>query len=81
LGRLFIVELHEKPTINFLIDRGIYILAPEVLGSIPTKGEFPITSLFEGLLADKKPISVYYSDDQWLDVGRPADWRQANSLT
>jgi dTDP-glucose pyrophosphorylase len=78
-GRL--VELHEKPTINFLINRGIYILEPELLGAIPTKGEFPITSLFEGLLANKQPISVYYFDDQWLDVGSPADWRQANGLT
>ena len=78
-GRL--VELHEKPTINFLINRGIYILEPEVLSAIPAQREFPITSLFEGLLADKQPISVYYFDDDWLDVGRPADWRQANGLT
>jgi dTDP-glucose pyrophosphorylase len=78
-GRL--VELHEKPTINFLINRGIYILEPEVLSAIPTQREFPITSLFEGLLADKQPISVYYFEDDWLDVGSTADWRQANGLT
>ena len=78
-GRL--VDLREKPTINLLINRGIYILEPEVLSAIPTQGEFPITSLFEGLLADKRPISVYYFEDQWVDVGSPADWRQANGLT
>jgi dTDP-glucose pyrophosphorylase len=78
-GRL--VGLQEKPSINFLVSRGIYVLEPEVLDVIPAVGEFPITSLFESLLADGKLVSVFYSNDYWLDVGRPADLRQANGVT
>jgi len=75
-----LVELQEKPRVNFMINRGIYVLEPELLDAIPAAGEFPITSLFESLLAGGKPVSVYYFDDYWLDVGRPADLRQANGL-
>jgi dTDP-glucose pyrophosphorylase/CBS domain-containing protein len=77
-GRL--IALQEKPTINFLVNRGIYVLEPEVLDAIPPVGEFPITALFESLLADGKPVGVFYFDDYWLDVGRPTDLRQANGL-
>ena len=75
-----LVGLQEKPSINFLINRGIYVLEPELLELVPGSGEFPITSLFESLLADGKPVSVFYFDDYWLDVGRPADLRNANGL-
>jgi NDP-sugar pyrophosphorylase family protein len=78
-GRL--IALQEKPTINFLVNRGIYVLEPEVLDAVPATGEFPITSLFETLVAAGKPVSVFYFDDYWLDVGRHADLRQANGLT
>jgi dTDP-glucose pyrophosphorylase len=78
-GRL--VELREKPCVNFLISRGTYVLEPELIDAIPATGEFPITSLFESLLADGQPVSVFYCDDYWLDVGRPADLRQANGVT
>ena len=78
-GRL--VGLQEKPSVKFLINRGIYVLEPELLDLVPPKGEFPITSLFESLVADGKPVSVFYFEDYWLDVGRPADLRSANGLS
>lgn len=78
-GRL--MALQEKPTINLVVNRGLYVLEPEVVDAIPRAGEFPITMLFEQLLADGKPVSVFHFDDYWLDVGRPADLRHANGVT
>ena len=75
-GRL--VTLQEKPSISVLVNRGIYVLNPAVIVAIPPTGEFPITALFDSLLEDRKPVSVFHFDDYWLDVGRPADLRQAN---
>lgn len=75
-GRL--VSLQEKPSISVLVNRGVYVLDPDLVVAIPARGEFPITSLFEKLLEQGKPVNVFYFDDYWLDVGRPADLRQAN---
>jgi dTDP-glucose pyrophosphorylase len=78
-GRL--VGLQEKPAVNFLINRGIYVLEPRLLDAVPPTGEFPITALFESLLADGTPVNVFYFEEYWLDVGRPMDLHRANGVT
>ena len=45
--------MEEKPSINLLVNRGIYVLNPEVLAHVPKDQEFPITMLFETLLAGR----------------------------
>jgi dTDP-glucose pyrophosphorylase len=78
-GRL--AALEEKPQINLIVNRGIYVLEPEVLDYVPTSGEFPITRLFDILLEKRRPVGVYYFDDYWVDVGQPADLRDARNGT
>jgi dTDP-glucose pyrophosphorylase len=77
-GRL--VALEEKPTVDFLINRGIYVLNPDVLDHVPKHREFPITRLFEKLLQADRPIGLFHSEDYWVDVGQPSDLRRVNGL-
>jgi dTDP-glucose pyrophosphorylase len=77
-GRL--IDLQEKPTLHHLVNTGIYVLSPEVISLVPTEDEFPITTLFELLLAQKKPIGVHYVEEDWIDVGRPGDLRRASGI-
>jgi NDP-sugar pyrophosphorylase family protein len=74
-GRL--LSLAEKPTVDFLINRGIYVLDPATLEFVPKQKEFPITDLFEALLAAKRPVGVFNFDDPWVDVGALEDLRRA----
>ncbi|MGO9133445.1 MAG: nucleotidyltransferase family protein [Methylovirgula sp.] len=76
-----LVALEEKPTLNFLVNRGIYVLDPEVISLVPRDQEFPITDLFSQLIFEKRPVGVYYTDDDWIDVGRPDDLRRARGTT
>jgi dTDP-glucose pyrophosphorylase len=76
-----LVTLEEKPSINVLINRGIYVLDPAVLDHVPSDREFPITALFDMLLAQRKSVGVYYFDDSWIDVGAPEDLRRARGLS
>ncbi len=78
-GRLLAFE--EKPTINMLVNRGIYVLDPVVLDYVPKDQDFAITSLFETLLQRRKHIGVFYFDDYWLDIGRLPDLRRANGVS
>jgi dTDP-glucose pyrophosphorylase len=74
-GRLIAVE--EKPTMSFLANRGLYVLEPSLLDAVPRDQDYPITQLFDLLLEAKRPINVCYSEDSWIDVGRPEDLRMA----
>jgi NDP-sugar pyrophosphorylase family protein len=74
-GRLIAVE--EKPTMSLLANRGLYVLDPSLIDLVPQDQDYPITHLFEALLEAKRPINVCYSEDSWIDVGRPEDLRLA----
>ena len=76
-GRL--LSLAEKPTVDFLVNRGIYVLDPSTLEFVPKQKEFPITDLFEALLEAKMPVGVFNFDDPWVDVGALDDLRRAQT--
>lgn len=78
-GRLSALE--EKPTVNFLVNRGAYVLDAATLALVPGDREFPITALFESLLEARQPVGVFYFDDSWIDVGRPEDLRRAHGMS
>ncbi len=77
-GRL--VGLEEKPDIRLLINRGVYVLDSSALKHVPKDRAFPVTGVFEELLAQEQPVNVFYSEESWLDVGRPEDLRRANGV-
>ena len=75
-----LIELEEKPTVNCLINTGIYILNPSVLSHIPENKEFPITELFDILLKRKMPVGVHYVEEDWTDIGRHDDLEKARGI-
>jgi len=76
----FLLGIEEKPSMSYLVNRGIYVLAPSVLELVPSDQDFPITTLFELLLERKSRVGMFYFDDPWIDVGRPEDLRRAHGL-
>ena len=73
-----LVALQEKPSENYFINAGIYILNSEVLKLIPKNQFFPLTMLFEKLLKDKKKVGFYPMQEDWIDVGEIHQLRKAN---
>jgi len=65
-----LVELVEKPSPHYLVNAGIYVIEPAVLRLVPAGKFFPITALFETLLARKERVAVYPIEEDWIDVGR-----------
>jgi dTDP-glucose pyrophosphorylase len=72
-----LVEHREKPTQQFLVNTGMYVFAPETLALVPEGREYPITSLLDTLLERGLPVGAHVLEDEWLDVGRPEELRQA----
>ncbi|MET3105548.1 dTDP-glucose pyrophosphorylase [Oxalobacteraceae bacterium GrIS 2.11] len=77
-GRL--VRLEEKPALDILINLGIYVLNPAAIAFVPDNQFFLITDLFAKLLEKNQLITSYFSDEDWIDVGRPDDLKRANGL-
>jgi len=73
------VGLREKPTMQLLVNAGIYVVAPEVLQLVPRGREFPITDLFTQLLAQGQRVAAFSIEDEWADVGRTEELRKARA--
>ncbi|TAL04680.1 MAG: alcohol dehydrogenase [Rhodospirillaceae bacterium] len=78
--RLTVIE--EKPVKSFLVNAGIYVLAPEMLDLIPRGRAINITNLFSMQLSRAKdgaaaPV-VFPLREYWIDVGRVEDVERAH---
>jgi mannose-1-phosphate guanylyltransferase len=62
-----------------MINAGIYIIEPEVLGYIPPATPSMVERhLFPMLLEKGEPMLAYPSDSYWLDIGTPEKYLKAN---
>jgi NDP-sugar pyrophosphorylase family protein len=69
----------EKPTIEYLVSTGAYILEPEVIRYIPD-GFFNIPDLVVKLQRETKKVACYIHEGFWLDIGRIEDYQEACRL-
>jgi len=73
-----ITRLEEKPSVDFLINAGIYLLEPRVCDYIPEGQRFDMTELIQKLLDSGRPVVSFPIVEYWLDMGQHADYSQAN---
>ncbi len=69
--------LKEKPELDFLVNAGIYLLEPSVYSYIPKGKLFDMTDLIQCLLDAKRCVASFPIIEYWLDIGKPADYEQA----
>lgn len=73
-----IKNIEEKPTYNFFVSGGIYILNPEILEYVPNNKYLDMPTLFENIIKhDRKSIS-FPIREYWLDIGRMEEFKKAN---
>lgn len=76
-GRL--KKLTEKPSLQFQINTGFYILEPGILKLIPENKYCDITDLIEKAVKKNKKVGVFpVSEGSWLDVGEWNKYYEAN---
>mgnify|MGYP002825951808 FL=1 len=73
-----ILSIEEKPSYNFFVNAGIYMLSPEVLQYIPKNQFYDMTTLFEKLISIKKNVISFPLQGYWLDIGRSEEYKKAN---
>ena len=64
-------QVREKPSNDFLVNTGLYLIEPAVLDLIPAKGVFHVTDLMDACLRRGMRVGVYpVSERAWLDMGQ-----------
>jgi dTDP-glucose pyrophosphorylase len=72
-----LTALEEKPTHNFFINAGIYVLEPDVLSLINGDEYLDMTTLFSRLLDQGEKVTVFPVREYWIDIGRIDDYERA----
>lgn len=74
-----VTEYIEKPTFDYQVSMGVYVVMPIVHDFIIRRGarrlDFP--DVVSTLIADGGFVSGYPFSGYWLDIGRPADYEEA----
>jgi len=68
----------EKPTQEYTVSIGIYLMEPEVLDYIKPKEYLDMPHLVMQLLKDGKKVHGYMVDKLWLHLSRSDDFESAN---
>jgi NDP-sugar pyrophosphorylase family protein len=74
-----LIRFEEKPSYEFLVSMGIYMVNKNILDYIPNDTFFGFDHLMYKLIEMKKPAKVFEYSGFWLDIGRPDDYEIANN--
>jgi dTDP-glucose pyrophosphorylase/CBS domain-containing protein len=77
LDEVHVNLIREKPSFNFFINAGAYLLEPEVCDFIPSGRRFDMTDLIQRLIEAGKVVVSFPIMEYWLDIGRHEDYVKA----
>jgi len=72
-----ILEVSEKPKLQFLVNAGIYLLEPRARNYIPGDRKFDMTDLIQALIHEKRKVVSFPILEYWLDIGQRSDYEKA----
>lgn len=69
--------IKEKPKMSFLVNAGIYLMEPAVFDYVPQGQPMQMTDLIARLLDENKRLVSFPIFEEWIDIGRHADYLRA----
>lgn len=72
--------LVEKPTYDYYINAGIYLLKRSILSEIPEDTFFNATDLIEKLISEKMRVIRFPHNGIWIDIGNLQEYQKANTI-
>jgi len=74
-----VTSLVEKPTTRHFINAGIYVLAPELVASVPRDARTDMTDLAASVLERNAKLCAFPIREYWLDIGHLEDLERARA--
>lgn len=78
-GNMDLKFIKEKPSLNYFINTGMYVLDPKLLKKIPENDFFDMPQLFQQCINEELKTKVFTIDDYWLDLGKIEDLDKGNN--
>ena len=75
-GRIKTID--EKPTHNFFVNAGIYVLNPTCIDIIPENTFYDMPSLFGKMIEHNDKVISFPLYEYWLDIGKIEEYNKAN---
>ena len=72
-------RLTEKPTLNFFVNAGIYLLEPQALRLIPNGEPSDMTEIIEKTLGQGMNVAAFPIHEGWIDIGQREQYQQAQA--
>ncbi len=72
-----VVSVKEKPTVNFLVNAGIYLLEPAVYAYIENGQHCDMPDLIQRLVSAGRTVCSFLVHEYWLDIGKHDDYLRA----
>lgn len=79
-GRNEIKGIVEKPTYDYYVNAGIYLIKKSVLDYIPKNTMFHSTQLIEKIIEKGLKVISFPLNGTWIDIGNPQEYKRANNL-
>ena len=73
----WVTAINEKPSKQFLINAGIYVLSPAVVGLVPADQPSDMTDLFQTLIDTDQNVAAFPIHEYWMDIGHKIDLEKA----
>ena len=74
----YVTSIIEKPTQQFFVNAGIYVLNPKIINCIDGVSHIDMPNLLEVQIEQGEDISVFQIHEYWLDIGRMDEYKQAH---
>lgn len=74
---LEIESMTEKPTFNYFVNAGVYVLNPEMIETANSHKKIDMPDIIQMEIDKNNTVGIYPLHEYWLDVGRPEDFEKA----
>ncbi len=74
-----IVTMVEKPTYQYFVNAGIYVVGPNIIASVPRHHRVDMPELLQEKIRDRNKVLMFPIHEYWLDIGRMDDFEKAQN--
>ena len=73
-----VTQIHEKPTHEYLVSAGIYVMSRETVGLVTPGQRLDVPDLINEVVRRGGDVRYHVIREKWIDIGAMEDFQRAN---